>query len=110
MISPIVKVGLPKAGISATIPMLVRHGTVTDGGLGILDLYVFQGATQIASMVTHRWSSTPTGKLLDIAVQDLVLEMGVSSLSHPRTLKKAYHMLQPTPGSVMWLPSCLKTS
>jgi hypothetical protein len=88
IISPIVKVGLPRAGISATIPTQVRHGTVTTGGLGILDLYVFQGATQIASMVTHQWSRTPTGKLIDIAVQDLVLEMGISSISHPPTLEK----------------------
>lgn len=87
IIGPIVKTGLPRAGIPATIPTPVWYGPLESGGLGILDQYVSQGAAQIASMVTHLWSRSPTGKLLDIAIQDLVLEMGIANISRVPTLK-----------------------
>ena len=78
--APIVKTGLPLTGVVATIPIAIRSSSVLLGGLGIVDPYVHMGVSHIEALVTHHWKGTPTGKLLDIALDDLALELG---LSHP---------------------------
>ena len=79
ILAPVVKVGLPKAGIPASIPMSLRHEPVGDFGFGIIDLYISKGCAWIQSIVDHIWTSSPTGQLLKIAVEDTQLKMGVTS-------------------------------
>jgi Reverse transcriptase (RNA-dependent DNA polymerase). len=87
IMAPIHKEGLPRAGIPSTIPIEIRHGPIDKGGLGILDLYLYQGTSQIANLVSSVWAGTPTGKLLQIAIDDFFLEMGLQSLT-PRNLER----------------------
>lgn len=81
IMAPIHKEGLPRAGIPSTIPSALRHGPTDRGGLGLLDLYTYQGTSQVASLVSNVWAKNPTGKLLQIAIDDISLEMGIPKLS-----------------------------
>lgn len=81
--APIHKEGLPRAGITFTIPMAIWHGPIDKGGLGILDLYLYQGTSQVASLASNVWAGTPTEKCCRyfIAIDDISLEMGLPQLT-----------------------------
>lgn len=81
IMAPIHKEGLPRAGIPSTIPTEIRNGLINKGGLGILDLFYHQGTTRIASTVSNIWANNPTGKLMRIALEDIVMEMGLQQIS-----------------------------
>jgi hypothetical protein len=81
IMAPIHREGLPQADIPSTIPTETRNGPINKGGLGILDLFYHQGTTQIASMVSNIWANNPTGKLMRIALEDVVMEMGLQQIS-----------------------------
>lgn len=76
VMAPVYRCGLPRAGIS---PTAIRHGPQKMGGLGLMDPYIRMGVGQIESFVTNRWLKTPTGALLEIALDDITLEMGLRS-------------------------------
>jgi hypothetical protein len=75
--APIHKEGLPRAGISSTIPSEIRNGPSDHGGLGIMDLFYHQGTSQVASLVSNMWAQNPTGKLMYVAMEDIMMEMGL---------------------------------
>jgi hypothetical protein len=77
VMTPIYKCGLPQTGISSTIPLAIRHGPQTMGGLGLMDPYLRMGIGQIESFISNRWLRTPTGTLFEIALDDIALEMGL---------------------------------
>jgi hypothetical protein len=77
IMAPIHKDGLPRAGISSTIPSEIRNGPLDDGGLGVMDLFYHQGTSQVASLVSNMWAQNPTGKLLTVAMEDIAMEMGL---------------------------------
>jgi hypothetical protein len=88
IMAPVIKAGLPLAGIAATIPTAIRSGAVNMGGLGIIDPYLHMGVSHIATLITQRWKGSPTGVLLDITLDDLALEMGLPSPWQPAQLRK----------------------
>ena len=61
---PIVKCGLAKVGISSTLHTSVRYGPRFLGGIGLVDLFVIQGAELISFLVGHYWKLTPYIPLL----------------------------------------------
>jgi hypothetical protein len=77
IIAPVYERGLPKAGISSTIPRAIQHGPWTMGGLDMMDPYLHMGVSQIESFVSNTWKQNPTGKLMEIALEDLELELGM---------------------------------
>lgn len=85
---PIHKVGLAKAGITATIPAAVRSGPIQSGGLGIIDPYLHMGASQVETLVSSIWEGTPTGRLLEIALEDIAMGIGLTNTWDLETLKK----------------------
>jgi hypothetical protein len=88
IMAPIHKVGLPKAGITATIPAAIRAGPFNRGGLGILDAYTHMGASKVDTLVSNIWKGTPTGRLLELALEDLALEIGLQDPWQLHTLKQ----------------------
>jgi hypothetical protein len=63
--APVIKTGLPLAGIVSTIPTALRTGSISNGGLGIIDPYFHMGISHIVTMVTQRWKKSPTGHLIE---------------------------------------------
>jgi hypothetical protein len=51
IMAPIHKIGLPKTGITATIPAAIRSGPIRRGGLGLLNAYNHMGASQKGSEI-----------------------------------------------------------
>jgi hypothetical protein len=89
IMAPIYKSGLSRAGISHTIPSAIRYGPATMGGLGLMDPYVHMGVRQVESLLTNTWLKTPTGILMEIALDDISMEMGLRSpFQSITTLKK----------------------
>jgi hypothetical protein len=84
IMAPVIQTGLSLTGIASTIPAEIRHGPILQGGLGIMDPYIHMGASHITALITHRWQGTPTGKLLDVTIDDLALEMGIASWHNKR--------------------------
>jgi hypothetical protein len=87
IMAPVIQTGLSLIGIASTIPAEIRHGPLLQGGLGLMDPYIHMGVSHVTALITHRWQGTPTGKLLDMAIDDLVLEMGIASWQ-PEKVKK----------------------
>jgi hypothetical protein len=88
--APIIRTGLPTAGFVSTIPVAIRSGSISDGGLGIIDLYLHMGVSRIEALVSHLWQRTPTGHLLEVVLDDLGLELGLSKDPwHPDQLSKS---------------------
>jgi hypothetical protein len=62
------------------------------GGLGIVDPYIHMGVSKLASFLTNTWLQTPTGLLMEIALDDIMLlELGLAS---PLVLQKVKEGLQ----------------
>lgn len=77
--APINHTGLSLSGISSTVPTPIRTGPIRLGGLDLCDLYISMGVRQIETFISHTWAQTPTGKLLEITMDDFALEMGLAS-------------------------------
>jgi hypothetical protein len=85
--APMHKIALSKAGIVSTIPSAIRSGPMARGRLGIIDMYCYSGVSQIETLISNLWQGTPTGKLLNIALDDTALELGMSDTWHIDNLK-----------------------
>lgn len=53
-------------------------GTIGEGGLGIIDPYIYMGVSQVVTFISNVWQMTPTGLILEIVVDDFALEMGIT--------------------------------
>ena len=73
---PTFKVALPKSGIAANVSTDCRHGPLKSGGYGAISLFHYQGTSRTAALVEHCLRKTPTGKLINVCIEDLVLEIG----------------------------------
>ena len=71
IMGPIIAVGLPKAGIPRTAPVPARHAPVTVGGYGIPDLHLIGGTRKVATVIDHLWTNSPTGFLIESALESL---------------------------------------
>jgi len=102
IIAPVYKYGLSRAGIPHTIPTAIRYGPYTMGGLGLTDPYVQMGVRKLESFITNTWQKTPTGTLMEIAIDDLMLEIGMQSpFTSLRLLKKGLEYIT----TISWIRS-----
>jgi exonuclease III len=88
IMAPIFKTGLPRAGIASTIASSIRVGPISHGGLGLLDAYTHMGVSQVETLISHMWQKTPTGRLLEMALEDIALELGLVNTWQPTVLKR----------------------
>jgi hypothetical protein len=77
---PTFKVALPKAGIASNVSTACRHGPLKSGGYGAISLFHYQGTSRTAALVEHCLRKTPTGKIINVCIEDLVLEIGFFNL------------------------------
>ena len=75
---PAVRAALGKAGMASNMQGGIRDAPILDGGAGALSLYHYQGtSSRVALLLDHCLRDTPTGKQLQICIEDLVLEIGM---------------------------------
>jgi exonuclease III len=79
VMAPVHSFGLPRAGIPATIPSSIRHGPRSMNGLGLMDPYIKMGVGQLETYISNTWTQTPTGQLLEVVMDDVLMEMGLQS-------------------------------
>ena len=77
IMAPAIRTALPKAGISSCISSIVRHAPIQSLGLEVPNLYTAMGTARTSLLVEHCWQKTPTGQLLQIAIENLVLDVGL---------------------------------
>jgi len=77
ILAPAIKVALPKAGISSCISSVVRHAPTQSLGLSVPNLYTTMGTARTSLLIEHCWQKTPTGKLLQVSIENHVLDVGL---------------------------------
>jgi len=76
--APVIRAGIPKAGISLCISPVVRHAPSTQSlGLDVPNLYTTMGTARTSFLLEHCWQKTPTGQLLQVAIENHVLDVGL---------------------------------
>ena len=68
---------MPKSVIAANMTTEVRYGSLHSGGASVLSLFHCQGNSRTNMMVGKFNRQTPTGKFLNLCIEDLVLEAGL---------------------------------
>ena len=76
VIWPLLKVLLPKIGISRTISRDVLYGPKSIQGIGLKDMYLVQGLSHITSIIEHQWKDSITGFFIKSNLEQLRLEIG----------------------------------
>ena len=69
---------VPKAGISSCISSVVRHAPTQSLGLDVPNLYTAMGTAHTSLLLEHCWQKTPTGQLLQVAIENHVLDVGLN--------------------------------
>lgn len=77
IMAPAIHTTLTKACISSCISSIVRHAPTQSLGLEVPNLYMAMGTARTSLLVEHCWQKTPTGQLLQIAIKNLVLDIGL---------------------------------
>jgi len=77
IMAPAIQVALPKAGISSCISSVVRHAPTQSLGLAVPNLYTTMGTARTSLLIEHCWQKTPTGKLLQVSIENHVLDVGL---------------------------------
>ncbi|KAI2502292.1 hypothetical protein MHU86_12181 [Fragilaria crotonensis] len=74
-----------KLGMNRNLPTAVRHGPLSMGGLGLMDLRTECGIEMVKYFRHHIYRRTEVGELLVIQLKTLQLEAGILShlLEHP---------------------------
>jgi hypothetical protein len=77
---PILEACLPKMGLVKSLGYDFIHGSQDLQGLGIPDLYHYSFGQQIEFIIDHTWRWTETGKLIQMEIQELWVELGTRSV------------------------------
>ncbi|KAI2496043.1 hypothetical protein MHU86_18464 [Fragilaria crotonensis] len=91
-----------KLGLSSKLPVAVRHGPISMGGLGLMDLRTEGGIEMIKYFRHEVYGNTEVGKLLLLQLQASQLESGVPMqlLAEPSTYTVSHADLDPFNASV----------
>jgi len=74
-LAPVLKSGLPMAGICRNMPRADVYGDATHQGMGLHNLYTAMGIIKIQALVDNIWSDSTTGKLLQTSVETMKGEL-----------------------------------
>ena len=76
VMAPMLMGGLSSSGINRNIPREILYGPKNEGGLGLWNLYDFQGLSQIAFLVEHISNNNMSGDLLRCSIESAHIELG----------------------------------
>ena len=77
IMKPILQAGLSKSSICRNYPRDVAFGAEEEGGLGIEDLYIHQGAERISFISEHLQEETLSAELLKTSIELGKVEIGI---------------------------------
>ena len=77
IMQPILQAGLNNASISRNYPRDVVFGSVDEGGLGMEDLYIHQGAERISFITEHLQETSLSAELLKTSIELAKVEIGL---------------------------------
>ena len=89
----IVNFGLNKDVISSTLYTVVRYGTFSLGGIGLVGLIVIQVSGRIAFLVGHLCKPTPSIPLLRDNISTLQIEAYIRKLLPQNSIMVTYRVL-----------------
>jgi hypothetical protein len=78
IMKPLLKAGLPRAGISSKFPWDVLYGPTTVQGFGVFHPWYHQQLKHLIVLLEHTQQQTMTGQLLTTSFEQLRLETGTS--------------------------------
>ena len=73
----VINAGLPKSGTCRNYPRAALFGPTEEGGLGLEDLYHYQGTSRIAILQEHLNADTITGEMIMTSIEAAKIEIGV---------------------------------
>lgn len=73
------RVLLPRMGSNRNLPCAIRHGPPHLLGLNLPDPFIYQGSKQVDTFIQLFGSATNEGKLLQISLEQLQLEVGIQA-------------------------------
>jgi hypothetical protein len=100
IMTPLLKIGLPKAGICRTMARAVVYGSVQVQGLGVQYPFWMQGIEKIKLLLDM--SQTTTQRLLDIAWCKMVIESGLGPTFWDFPFKKMQRIVTKGWLSTLW--------
>ena len=101
---PLLKAYLPKAGVVRTFKRDLVYATLKKQGLGLKNPYLTQGIAHVIDCVEHIWKQTITGHFINIALENIRLELGVNIT----ILCSEYKTFEPLIMTESWTQSCWK--
>ena len=91
IMKPLLHSVLGKAKIVRTIKRAVLYGPQLRQGFGLTNLYVYQGCAQIVQLIQFFGTNTELGKVHNITLQHLMMELGVPGIPFQQDYKVLYH-------------------
>ena len=76
IMAPVVTAGLNCLGVSSKMPRKIVYGNKDEFGLGITNLYHYQGTERIAILNKHVDQDTITGKMIRTTIEAAKIEIG----------------------------------
>ena len=73
----VINAGLPNGGTCRNYPRAALFGPKNEGGLGMDDLYRYQGTSRIAIIQEHLHTTTITGEMLRTSIEAAKIEIGI---------------------------------
>ena len=98
-------------GIQKNLPKIVLFSTTRKAGLGVQHIYHLQGIAKLKLFLMHMRRTDSTGNLLQIALDNIQLELGISSFSMSTNYYKYQHHLTKNWVTHLWqyLSDCKAT-
>ena len=69
--------GLPSSRINRKFPRDVLYGPISNGGMGMWNLYDYQGLSQISFLVEHLNEDNISGNLIRCSIEASLVEIGI---------------------------------
>jgi len=76
IMAPVISAGLNCLGVSSKMPRKIVYGNKDEFGLGIINLYHYQGTERISILNKHVDQDTITGKMLRTTIEAAKIEVG----------------------------------
>ena len=77
IMTPVLNVSLPHTHTCRNLPRAAVYSPKEEGGLGLTNLYTFQGCSHLSTFYEHISNTTMTGDLLRVTLEHAKLEIGV---------------------------------
>ena len=77
IMKPVMTAGLPNMGICRHYPRDALYGPKNEGGMGMTDIFTFQGTSRIAVIQENLNANTITGKLIRTSIEAAKVEIGI---------------------------------